>query len=210
MRQRRAGDTEGVRKRQRIGIVRTKTAPSAASCISSPIAKCASMKPHASCRTNLASCSAAPGASSVRSRLWHCGSQRSSLRYDPPAQRSRTGSVNAALARQTRAAPVALAARQRSKPSNRRRRGTASRPSARGPQRPPRRLHSCDGSGALGCPVWVLLSDVPNWRWFRERDDSPWFPAARLFRQRTQGNWEAVFARVAATLLAAAPPRPDP
>ena len=39
-------------------------------------------------------------------------------------------------------------------------------------------------AGALGRPVWVLLPYVPNWRWLLNRDDSPWYPTARLFRQR--------------------------
>lgn len=55
-------------------------------------------------------------------------------------------------------------------------------------------------AGALGRPVWILLSDVPNWRWFRDRDDSPWYPSARLFRQQRHGDWDAVFGRVAAAL----------
>lgn len=45
-------------------------------------------------------------------------------------------------------------------------------------------------AGALGCPCWVLLMQVPDWRWFIERDDSPWYPHTRLFRQAERGNWE--------------------
>jgi tetratricopeptide (TPR) repeat protein len=49
-------------------------------------------------------------------------------------------------------------------------------------------------AGALGRPAWVGLSDVPDWRWFLERSDSPWYPATRLFRQSTRGDWPGVFA----------------
>jgi tetratricopeptide (TPR) repeat protein len=45
-------------------------------------------------------------------------------------------------------------------------------------------------AGALGCPCWVLLMHVPDWRWLIERDDSPWYPHTRLFRQAERGNWE--------------------
>jgi len=40
-------------------------------------------------------------------------------------------------------------------------------------------------AGALGVPVWVLLPFAPDWRWLLEREDSPWYPTMRLFRQRT-------------------------
>ena len=50
-------------------------------------------------------------------------------------------------------------------------------------------------AGALGRPVWVLLSFVPDWRWLLERDDSPWYPTMRLFRQRRHGDWAEVFER---------------
>jgi tetratricopeptide (TPR) repeat protein len=56
-------------------------------------------------------------------------------------------------------------------------------------------------SGALGRPTWVLLSQVPDWRWLLDRDDSPWYPSARLFRQRERGDWSCVFERVAAELV---------
>lgn len=55
-------------------------------------------------------------------------------------------------------------------------------------------------AGALGVPVWTLLPYVPSWRWFLEREDSPWYPTARLFRQREPGDWAEVFRRVAAAL----------
>jgi tetratricopeptide (TPR) repeat protein len=52
-------------------------------------------------------------------------------------------------------------------------------------------------AGAMGKPVWILLPFSPDWRWLLERDDSPWYPTARLFRQPEIGNWPAVVARVA-------------
>jgi tetratricopeptide (TPR) repeat protein len=55
-------------------------------------------------------------------------------------------------------------------------------------------------SGALGQRTWVLLPFNPDWRWLLDRDDSPWYPTARLYRQKTVGDWNAVFARVAADL----------
>ncbi|KAA0686776.1 tetratricopeptide repeat protein [Azospirillum brasilense] len=44
-------------------------------------------------------------------------------------------------------------------------------------------------AGALGHPVWLLLSHAPDWRWLVGRDDSPWYPSARLFRQAAAGDW---------------------
>ena len=55
-------------------------------------------------------------------------------------------------------------------------------------------------AGALGKPAWLLLSFAPDWRWLLERDDSPWYPTMRLFRQRQRGCWQGVFERVAAAL----------
>jgi len=55
-------------------------------------------------------------------------------------------------------------------------------------------------AGALGVPVWVALPLVPDWRWFREREDSPWYASMRLFRQRAAGDWNDVFARISAAL----------
>jgi len=46
-------------------------------------------------------------------------------------------------------------------------------------------------AGALGKPAWVLLSLCPDWRWLLDRDDSPWYPTLRLFRQREPGDWSA-------------------
>ena len=55
-------------------------------------------------------------------------------------------------------------------------------------------------AGALGVPVWAALSHAPDWRWFVERDDTPWYPTMRLFKQRTAGDWQGVFSRIAAEL----------
>jgi hypothetical protein len=51
-------------------------------------------------------------------------------------------------------------------------------------------------AGALARPVWVLLADVFDWRWFLDREDSPWYPTMRLFRQKAAGDWAGVFDRV--------------
>lgn len=56
-------------------------------------------------------------------------------------------------------------------------------------------------AGALGRPVWVVLPILADWRWLRERDDSPWYPTMRLFRQRVTGDWREVFDRVGTALV---------
>jgi tetratricopeptide (TPR) repeat protein len=53
-------------------------------------------------------------------------------------------------------------------------------------------------AGALGVPVWVALPFAAEWRWLRSREDSPWYPTMRLFRQTEPGNWQGVFDRMAA------------
>jgi tetratricopeptide (TPR) repeat protein len=55
-------------------------------------------------------------------------------------------------------------------------------------------------AAALGKPVWVLLPYAPDWRWQLEREDSPWYPTMRLFRQKTWGDWPEVIERAAQTL----------
>jgi tetratricopeptide (TPR) repeat protein len=57
-------------------------------------------------------------------------------------------------------------------------------------------------AGAMGRPVWTLLAFVPDWRWLLGRDDSPWYPTMRLFRQPTAGDWASVFRAVARELRA--------
>jgi tetratricopeptide (TPR) repeat protein len=62
-------------------------------------------------------------------------------------------------------------------------------------------------AGAMGVPVWVVLPRLADWRWMDEREDSPWYPTARLFRQKISGDWRAPVARMRDELqkLAAAP-----
>ncbi len=55
-------------------------------------------------------------------------------------------------------------------------------------------------AGALGMPVWVALPLDPDWRWLLEREDSPWYPTVRLFRQQRMGDWETVLERMATAL----------
>jgi hypothetical protein len=64
---------------------------------------------------------------------------------------------------------------------------------------------SCDTSvahlaGALARPVWIALKCDAEWRWLRERGDSPWYPTARLFRQPQAGDWASVFSKMADAL----------
>ena len=51
-------------------------------------------------------------------------------------------------------------------------------------------------AGALGCYTWVVLKKVPDWRWMLERNDSPWYPNMKLYRQKENDNWEEVFQRI--------------
>ena len=51
-------------------------------------------------------------------------------------------------------------------------------------------------AGALGKPIWTLLSYIPDWRWLLDRDDSPWYPGMKLFRQKKQGDWDSLFKEV--------------
>ncbi len=57
-------------------------------------------------------------------------------------------------------------------------------------------------AGALAVPVWLALSCAPDWRWLLDREDSPWYPTMRLFRQKTRGDWQDVFTRMADELRA--------
>ena len=52
-------------------------------------------------------------------------------------------------------------------------------------------------AGGLGVTVWVLLAKVPDWRWLMGRDDCPWYPTMRLFRQKEWGKWDDVFEQLA-------------
>jgi hypothetical protein len=51
-------------------------------------------------------------------------------------------------------------------------------------------------AGALGRPVWVGLPYIPDWRWLLDREDSPWYPTMRLFRQERDRDWKLVFSRI--------------
>ena len=51
-------------------------------------------------------------------------------------------------------------------------------------------------AGAMGKPVWILLSHLSDWRWMQDAETTPWYPTARLFRQRTPGGWSGVLDRV--------------
>jgi tetratricopeptide (TPR) repeat protein len=68
---------------------------------------------------------------------------------------------------------------------------------------------TCDTSvphlaGALARPVFTALPHLANWRWLRDRDDTPWYPTMRLFRQSTPQSWSDVFARIATAVAAMA------
>ena len=62
-------------------------------------------------------------------------------------------------------------------------------------------------AGALGLPVWVALSFNADWRWLLDREDSPWYPSMRLFRQQHLGQWAEVFERLAQQLRRRAAPQ---
>jgi len=55
-------------------------------------------------------------------------------------------------------------------------------------------------AGAMGKPVWVLLAYRPDFRWLLDREDTPWYPTMRLFRQQSPGDWNEVVARIAKAL----------
>jgi hypothetical protein len=51
-------------------------------------------------------------------------------------------------------------------------------------------------AGALGRPTWIVLKHVPDWRWLLDREDSPWYPTMRLFRQPERDDWTSVFSKI--------------
>jgi hypothetical protein len=55
-------------------------------------------------------------------------------------------------------------------------------------------------AGSLGRPVWLLLKHEADWRWMRDRADSPWYPTMRLFRQHRPGDWDSIVHKVAHAL----------
>jgi tetratricopeptide (TPR) repeat protein len=56
-------------------------------------------------------------------------------------------------------------------------------------------------AGALGVKTWLLLPYIPDWRWMLDRDDSPWYPHHRLFRQPNRDDWVSVFKQIEVELL---------
>jgi len=60
-------------------------------------------------------------------------------------------------------------------------------------------------AGALGKPVWLLIPFAPDWRWMLDREDSPWYPTVRLFRQSAIGDWTRPIERVVSELKSLAP-----
>jgi tetratricopeptide (TPR) repeat protein/uncharacterized C2H2 Zn-finger protein len=65
-------------------------------------------------------------------------------------------------------------------------------------------------AGALGVRVWLALPYAPDWRWLLNRDDCPWYPNTRLFRQRSPGDWQDVFNRAAGSLMTLVHRRDEP
>ena len=57
-------------------------------------------------------------------------------------------------------------------------------------------------AGAMGKPVWIMIPKAADWRWQLEREDTPWYPSARLFRQAKPGEWDPVLSRVSEALTA--------
>ena len=56
-------------------------------------------------------------------------------------------------------------------------------------------------AGALGVPVWVALQFIPDWRWMLDRNDSPWYPTMRLFRQKSDRDWKALFSEIQKSVI---------
>ncbi len=65
-------------------------------------------------------------------------------------------------------------------------------------------------AGALGKTTWTLLPHVADWRWMRDRDDNPWYPTMRLFRQNQPGDWDELFIRVVEALENSTLQTPNP
>ena len=64
-------------------------------------------------------------------------------------------------------------------------------------------------AGALGRPAWGMISARCDWRWMVDREDTPWYPTIRLFRQTRVDDWSELFHRVAVELAAWSPARDD-
>jgi hypothetical protein len=56
----------------------------------------------------------------------------------------------------------------------------------------------------MGVPTWILIRAVPDWRWLLDREDSPWYPSVRLFRQPVEGEWAPVLQSVTRAIMVAA------
>jgi Flp pilus assembly protein TadD len=56
-------------------------------------------------------------------------------------------------------------------------------------------------AGTLGIPTWVMIPFAPDWRWMRDRTDSPWYPSMKLYRQQTPGDWETVLKTINTDLM---------
>jgi ADP-heptose:LPS heptosyltransferase len=56
-------------------------------------------------------------------------------------------------------------------------------------------------AGSLGKETWVLLPFTPDWRWMLDRQDSPWYPSIKLYRQQTVGDWTTVFKEIQKDLI---------
>ncbi len=63
-------------------------------------------------------------------------------------------------------------------------------------------------AGAMNKPVWIMLPFAPDWRWLTDREDSPWYLSARLFRQKSAGSWSEVITRVVNELQQFSPAAP--
>jgi ADP-heptose:LPS heptosyltransferase len=63
-------------------------------------------------------------------------------------------------------------------------------------------------AGAMGKNVWTMLPFAPDWRWLLHREDSPWYPTMRLFRQNKPGDWTDAIERVAESLRLLAEKQP--
>jgi Flp pilus assembly protein TadD len=59
-------------------------------------------------------------------------------------------------------------------------------------------------AGALDRPTWIMIAYSPDWRWLLDRNDSPWYPSVRLYRQPAPGDWDSVITRVAIDVAARA------
>jgi ADP-heptose:LPS heptosyltransferase len=55
-------------------------------------------------------------------------------------------------------------------------------------------------AGALGKPAWILIPKAADWRWMLDREDSPWYPSLRLFRQQKPGAWDEPMGKLRAAL----------